>query len=240
VTEEGVSATATSVAQIKQEQLPINDPAHPTPDELYVAEVYTDVLKRRVEAEGLQFWANQLDAGAPTIIVARQLTHSAEYYANLIIRPAYQKYLNRDADPQGLAYWVDRMQHGLTDEALEAGFIGSDEFYNRAGGTDRLWVDAMYEVLLGRLPDSEGESFWVGQLEQGMSRASVANGFTASPEREAQRITADYVQFLGRVPSQEEIDFWVNEFESGVTNEDVITGFVGSDEYYRRVQLIGP
>ena len=31
------------------------------------------------------------------------------------------------------------MHGGLTDEQLEAGFIGSPEFYNHSGGTDKGW-----------------------------------------------------------------------------------------------------
>jgi uncharacterized protein (TIGR03118 family) len=240
VSEEGVSATIASTVTIGQELLPINDPAHPTPNQLYVAEVYTDVLLRRVDAAGLLYWSRQLDAGAPRDVVAGQLTHSAEYYSNIIIQPAYEKYLGRAADASGLAFWVAQMQQGLTDEELEAGFIGSDEFFNHAGGTDKLWVDALYVDLLGRLPDAQGEAYWVAKLVAGASRASVAFGFTDSAEREAERITADYLQFLDRLPSPTEVDAWLNEFEQGVTNEDVITGFAASDEYYRRVQAIGP
>ncbi|HVC92930.1 MAG TPA: DUF4214 domain-containing protein, partial [Pirellulales bacterium] len=240
VSEGGGSASVAGSAKIGQELLPIADPAHPTPNELFVAEAYTDVLRRRVDAGGLQFWAGQLDAGLARGVFTSQLTHSAEYYANIIIRPAYLQYLGRDADSEGLAFWVAQMQHGLTDEELEAGFIGSDEFFNHAGGTNKLWVDAMYQDLLGRAPDPQGETYWVTQLDQGTSRATVALGFAASPEREALRITQDYVDFLDRLPGQSEVDFWVQEFQNGVTNEDVITSFVASDEYYNHVQAIGP
>jgi len=240
VSEGGGSASVAGSAKIGQELLPIADPAHPTPNELFVAEAYTDVLRRRVDDGGLQFWAGQLDAGLARGVFTSQLTHSAEYYANIIIRPAYLQYLGRDADSEGLAFWVAQMQHGLMDEELEAGFIGSDEFFNHAGGTNKLWVDAMYQDLLGRAPDPQGETYWVTQLDQGTSRATVALGFAASPEREALRITQDYVDFLDRLPGQSEVDFWVQEFQNGVTNEDVITSFVASDEYYNHVQAIGP
>lgn len=102
-----------------------------------------------------------------------------------------QRFLGRTPDAAGMAYWVDQMQHhGLTDEALEAGFIGSAEFYRHAGGADRLWVDAKYQDLLGRQPDADGEVYRVRQLAQGASRSSVAFGFAASLERERQRILA--------------------------------------------------
>ena len=42
------------------------------------------------------------------------------------------------------------MQNGLTDQQLEAGFIASDEFFAKSGGTNATWVNALYMSLLGR------------------------------------------------------------------------------------------
>jgi hypothetical protein len=166
-------------------------------------------------------------------MVANALTHSAEYYRNLITG-VYQKYLGRGPDAAGLAYWVSRMQTGFSDELLEAGFIGAPEYYQHAGGTDRLWVDAMYQNLLGRFPDGPGEGYWVQQLAAGAGRAAVAYGFAASPEREGQRIAADYLQYLGRPLDAPGQAFWVDQFVNhGASNETVVAGFVGSVENYQ-------
>ena len=201
---------------------------------LYVESVYQDVLGRLADDGGLTYWAGQLDHGAPRGDVAALLVHSNEYYRNIIVTPAYQRFLGRLPDQTGLAFWVDRMQnHALTDERLEAGFIGSREFYSHAGGTDKSWVDAMYQDLLGRAADRAGESYWSNQLAHGASRADVAYGFAASLERERQRISDDYMHYLGRVPDEAGLDYWVRQFAQGVTNEDVITGFVASDEYFQ-------
>lgn len=93
--------------------------------------------------------------------------------------------------------------------------------------------DAMYQDLLGRPPDSTGESYWVQQLAMGAQRSDVAFGFAASIEREQQRVTADYMHFLGRTPDQAGLNFWVTQFTMGFTNEDLIAGFIASDEYFK-------
>jgi hypothetical protein len=124
--------------------------------------------------------------------------------------------------------------HGLTDERLEAGFISSPEFYTHAGGTDKAWVDALYQDLLGRPADAGGEAYWVHQLAVGVSRANVAYGFATGTERESQRITDDYMHYLGRQPDSQGLAYWVEQLASGVTNEQVITGFVASDEYFHK------
>jgi hypothetical protein len=166
--------------------------------------------------------------------IATALTSSAEYYANRITT-AYQTYLVRGPDTNGLAYWVNRMQQGLTDEQLEAGFIGSPEYIQKHGGTGAAWVVGMYHDILGRTPDPTGLAYWLNQLQQGVAPASIAYGFAASPEREAQRVTADYVKYLGRTPSQTEVSYWVDQFiNHGKTNEDVIAGFVSSPEDYQK------
>jgi type VI protein secretion system component Hcp len=222
----------------------IQDPAPPTPtvvsdsfnitetaNQRYVAAVYGDVLGRPVDMGGLAYWSTQLDQGAARANLVRLIDHSAEFFST-IIKPAYQQFLGRAADQAGVDYWVGRMIGGLTDEQLEAGFIGSPEFYQHAGGTDKAWIDAVYMSLLGRQADPPGESFWVGRLAQGADRAAVALGFAASLEREAQHVMGLYEKYLGRGAGLDEINYWVGQFKMGFTNEDIVTGFVSSDEYY--------
>jgi hypothetical protein len=163
--------------------------------------------------------------------VASALTHSAEYYANFIAA-AYQRYLGRGPDGPGLAAWVGAMQQGLTDEQLEAHFIGSDEYIALHGGASAGWVAGMYRDLLGRTPAPAEVAGWVSALADGLAPTAVAYGFAASAEREGQRVGDDYRRFLGRSPSQAEASGWVNGFLGGLVNEDVTAGFVGSPEHF--------
>jgi hypothetical protein len=168
-------------------------------------------------------------AGAATV-----LTHSAEYYAG-VVALAYQRYLGRPPSPSETAGWVSAMQQGLSDEHLEAGFIGSQEYINAHGGQGAGWVTGMYKDLLGRSPSQQEVDLWVGVLAGGTSTEQVAYGFAASAEREGQHVTADYNAFLGRPPSQAEVAAWVDGFvHQGVTNEGVIAGFAGSPEYFQK------
>jgi hypothetical protein len=166
----------------------------------------------------------------PTL--ANALTHSAEYYAGFITA-AYQKYLGRTPLPSEVAAWVNAMLNGLSDERLEAGFIGSPEYITNHGGSGAAWVTGMYQDLLGRTPAASEVTAWVQALEGRLTPNQVAYGFAASAEREGQRVTADYQKFLGRAPAPAEGGGWVTAFENGYANEDVIAGFVGSPEYYQ-------
>jgi hypothetical protein len=197
----------------------------------FVEALYQDVLGRAADPAALAWWVPQLDQGTPRSALTLALTHSDEYY-HQIIDAAYQKYLGRAADPLSLTYWTELMHAGLSDEWLEADFIGSAEFYRHSGGTDKAWVDAMYKDLLGRPADAAGEAYWVNALAAGSTRTSVAYGFAASPEREAEVIQTDYSTYLGRTAGEAEVASWVLAFESGASNENVIAGFAASDEYF--------
>jgi hypothetical protein len=167
--------------------------------------------------------------------IAFNFTHSREYYANFITA-AYQQYLGRNPAASEVAGWVTGMASGYSDENVEAGFIGSPEYIHSHGGSGAGWVSGMYHDLLGRTPAQTEVDGWVQNLAKGMSPMEVAHGFAASPEREGQRVTADYVKFLGRTPAASEVAGWVNAFRNGLDNESVVAGFVGSPEDYRNHQ----
>jgi hypothetical protein len=204
-----------------------------TASKQWVAAVYQDVLGRAPDLGGLLSWARQLDQGANRTSLATKIATSSEYYT-IVIRRAYQQFLGRQPDAKGLASWLYQMQHGLTDEWLESHFIASPEYYRRAGNTDKGWVNAMYQDLLGRRPDPVGEANWLYRLAHGARRLDVAHGFAASKERETLRIQADYRAYLGRDADPQGLANWLNAFLHGKTNEDLIAAFVGSDEYYRK------
>jgi hypothetical protein len=174
---------------------------------------------------------NQGSGIAARTSVAYAITQSAEYFSNFITS-AYSKYLGRTPDASGMAYWINLMQNGLSDEHLEAGFIGSVEYIANHGGAGAGWVQGMYFNLLGRTPAPSEVQYWLSQLASGQSTADIAYGFAASQERESQRVQADYQQYLGRNASPTEVPYWVNVFLSGSSNEKVVAGFVSSQEYF--------
>ena len=159
------------------------------------------------------------------------LTQSAEYYRN-VITAAYATYLGRVPDAAGLSYWLGQMAGGLSDERLEAGFLGSAEYVRNHGGAGAGWVQSLYVTLLGRSPSSAEVQGWLAQLANGAATAAVAYGFAASAERESLRVAADYQLYLGRSARADEVQYWVSAFLSGGSNEKVVAGILASPEYF--------
>jgi hypothetical protein len=165
--------------------------------------------------------------------VAQGFTSSPEYCTNLVTA-AYQKLLRRAPDAQGLAFWVNRLQQGLSDEQMEAAFISSPEYLQHHGGPGEAWIRSLYQDVLGRTADTAGLTFWQQALANGLTPAEVAQGFTASTEREGQRVGDDYQRFLGRAPTAVEVESGVDQLRHGRGNEDLIVRLVTSDEYIAR------
>lgn len=163
--------------------------------------------------------------------VAMSLTHSTAYDVRLVAQ-AYRQYVGRSPDAAGLSYWVTRLESGLTDEQLTAALIGSPEYVQAHGGTDALWIGAMYQDLLGRGADLAGWQHWMSVLASGGSRYEVALGIATSAEHEARVVANDYFTYLGRTASPADINYWVGQFAAGAQNEDVVAGFLASPEYF--------
>jgi hypothetical protein len=175
--------------------------------------------------------ASQTNTVSPLLQVASDITHSTEHYSDLITA-AYEQYLNRPPESQGFNFWLQQMVQGLSDESLEASFIGSAEYIANHGGTGAIWVQGLYLDLLGRDPAQSEVAWWLGALANGMTSTAVAHKFATSPEREGQRITEDYWTYLDRLPEPGVVDWWVQSFQGGISNEDVSASFVGSPEYF--------
>jgi hypothetical protein len=101
----------------------------------------------------------------------------------------YTAFFDRAPDAAGLAYWVNELQTGLiTLEQMASNWVneqpeGQAKYPN--GTSDTAFLDAIYQNVLGRSPDAEGQQYWLNQLSSGaMSRdvfiAAIINGAHAN------------------------------------------------------------
>lgn len=94
----------------------------------------------------------------------------------------YANTLHRSADDAGRAYWVDLLSSKKSSGSEVAnGFFTSQEFINLNLNNEQF-VSTLYMVFFDRTPDQAGLNYWVGQLNNGMTRSQVISGFTGSAE----------------------------------------------------------
>src|SRR5262249_15711658 len=96
---------------------------------------------------------------------------SPEYLTN-VVEGYYRAYLQRDADPTGLSSWLSLLGAGGTLEQVQAGIIGSPEYFqNRGGNTTLGYLNALYQDVLSRAIDPTGQAVFSGALADRSTRS---------------------------------------------------------------------
>ena len=168
----------------------------------------------------------------------------------------YVECLGRQPDPDGLNNWVDYLVAGTrTGADVAFGFMFSQEYLLRFR-TDSEFVDDSYHAFFDREPDADGKANWLGDLERGVSRQSVLNGFVYSlefvnlsnrfgtiPYTEAQQqrytvrlfIRRFYVEVLEREADEPGLTYWADGLIDGsLVGSQLAWNFTFSPEYLLR------
>jgi photosystem II stability/assembly factor-like uncharacterized protein len=206
-------------------------------DSSFVTALYTnpsilgrDTLPTADELNGWLGLLSQAEIAARSGIVSAFL--QSNEYRTLLISSYYSRYLGRAAFATDVAVWLPKLQMGLTDEAFLAALLGSDEYFANHGSTDQSWLAGAFSDLLNRPPDPSGQSLYLGQLQAGVSRSTVALELLTSAEYRTDLIQADFMKYLGRAASTTDVMGFLSALQSGATDEAVIVSLVSSPEFY--------
>ena len=211
-----------------------------TLNQVLVAENYQVFLHRSTDNDptGLAFWSAQLDKGVSPNTVGLGIADSTES-ANDFVTTQYQNFLGRAPDQAGLTFWLGQLQSGRTPDQVSAGILGSPEFFANAGSTNQGFLNALYADVLGRAPDTSGNTFWLNALASGVSRTTVAFDFVSSSEAAGNELTnVDYPGILGRAPDTTGLSFWTTALtgpQPARTQQQVRVQFIDSTENTSRI-----
>ena len=167
-------------------------------NEAYLKTLYKAFFNRAPDSAGFAFWINTLNHGTSKTEVLDGFLHSDEFATlsqSFGIVPAkpqnsvqgfverfYTEVLGRTSDREGLAYWTSQLEsHALTGEDVARGFVQSQEFDNK-GLNNETYVKTLYQSFFGREADEGGFYYWVNELNHGVSREDILNGFLHSQE----------------------------------------------------------
>ena len=181
----------------------------------FVQTLYRTFFGREADEGGLAAWVGVLDGGENRQNVIEGFINSTDW-ANLCLSygipsggtgtPSievepnqatidfatrlYTTCLNRNADQGGLMAWAHQLANQRdTGTGAARGFFFSEEFTGQNVDNGE-YVARLYRTFMGREPDQAGYDAWVGQLDSGISREEVFNGFAQSVE--FTRICASY------------------------------------------------
>jgi hypothetical protein len=103
-----------------------------------------------------------------------------------------------------------------------------------AADRNRVFVQHVYQDVLGRQADPAALATFGAGLAQGMTRMQVAQAVLGSPEYAAVVVTALYGRLLHRQPDPAGLAAYVGVLQHGGTAEQVEAQLVASDEYAQR------
>jgi hypothetical protein len=155
----------------------------------------------------------------------------------------YQKYLGRGVEPFGLDTWQRFLASGQTYAANEALIGGSDEAFQRAGGTNQSWVVFLYQTLLGRNPSGGEEASWVNPLNAlQISRPQVVIGFLRSVELTGNVVRGWYQSYQPgglTTPPEDSLAAASWDLRRGKLEEQVLADILTSNGDYVATQVEG-
>jgi hypothetical protein len=215
-------------------QLPV--PSLPRDTVKFIRALYSDFLEREPAQSEIQHWGGLLQGGFPRGSVASGFVTSDEYRL-LRIDAAYRQILGRSSEFGGRMSWLNGMKAGtLTTDDIEQALFVSQEYFERKGGTNRLFVEALYADLLHR-PASESEAAgWTADLDAGRTtRGQIISIFWRSLETARERVSIMYLKYFGRVAEYGSVVYW-GDFNLAHGDSAVRSALTGSQEYWNVAQ----
>jgi hypothetical protein len=212
-------------------------PVLPLNLQLYVTQVYIDVLGRTPGDREWPGWVRAILRGMPRAQVASGFVNSNEYRL-LKIDEAYRDVLGREADEGGRQGWLKGIQQGLTtpDDIYQV-FLATQEFYLRNGGTNELYVNGLYELVIGRSATPSERTYWAGMIAS-KSRKWVVNAIYNAPETRQSRVGEAFLAYVRREATPDEKTKWA----SYIASKGALAfraQLLGSTEYWNLAQT-GP
>ncbi len=172
-----------------------------TSEQRDLAKLYMATFDRAPDAQGFEFWANELETGASMLDVARSLFESSEgqeIYGDkgveALVDTVYGNLLNRTPDTEGKDYWVGQLSDRAVSRAfsVEAVINGARANETARGQADAQLIQdktdvAEYFVTLG-LNDTDQARSILDQIEAGKSvevvKADMDNSTSPQPSHQ--------------------------------------------------------
>jgi hypothetical protein len=110
--------------------------------------------------------------------------------------------------------------------------VNATVFPSNSHAVNQVYVEGIYDSVLGRAADSAGLKYWMNYLSQpGAARQTMATAIWASPEHRQSEINSYYQTFLGRSADNAGLAFWTQAFAGGAQEGDVVKGIMVSPEF---------
>jgi hypothetical protein len=209
-----------------------------TPNQVYVNQLYHDLLRREPDPGGFMAWTSLLDHNQATRSqVAAGFVHSQEFLRQEV-SDLYHTFLHRDPDPIGWDAWTRFLMQGHTLEQVEAQFAASPEYFQRrVGGNTNDFLATLIMDAYNRAINPSDRALFGDAFSSGRDRERIAEHVFATHEFRQDLVQSDYQRFLDRKADPGGLNAAVAALQNGLSDETLIAVLVGAPEYVARGAL---
>jgi len=185
-------------------------PSEPMP---FVEFSYEEFYGRTGDDDGVNFWTGLVSSGALSQAEVLEAFLEAGEYQDFVQLLLLSYYAVFDTLPtsEERTDLLAQLRSGTALESIVAGFLASATFAERFGTelSDADFVTRLYQVILGREPDTGGFAYWLGELTGGVSRETLLIAFALAVEEHANDALVDttllYQNLRNRTPTAPEL-----------------------------------
>ena len=200
---------------------------HEGTNEGFVAGLYHDLLGRDASDDEVKGWVDQLATrDRASVALKFMLTSEA---ATREVTALYPQFLRRNADSSSDVF-VKALQQGVDSRSVLANIIISDEYF--ATARQALWLEHIYQDVLGRQAGPDDLTIWLANLRSGMRADMVAAAIADSDEAHQPIVRGVYQSLLGRDADSTGLAAFSKVLLAGGSVANVIAGVAGSPEYF--------
>jgi len=212
----------------------------------FVSGAVQALANRSFDAAKDQGLVNQLNSGQIKLLDAAATIEVSDDAINFNITDLYNRLLLRAPDAFGRAFFFAQFKAGTSLQEVKAQIIGSQEYFqSQAGGSDNLFIRAVFADQLGRDVDAVGQAYFSAELANSnlgtaeQRRQLVARQVINSDEGASKEVRVLYTNFLVRQVDATGLAVFSSQltasvFGPPVAEQEVISRLVGSQEFFNR------
>jgi uncharacterized protein YkwD len=229
----GLGAPVTNVVTVGSTNVRLNilpgSGVAPGANDEHIRKLYLAALGRAASDAEVNAWRPVIGGTDGPATAASLIERSAEARTRLV-KEWYGTYLGRPASGGEEQGWVAVLVNGAAEEDVLARILGSQEYLNRAGGSDAALVQTLFQTFLHRKAGDAEVGVFLTHVAPGAGRGGVARIVLSSDEFRGDMVRAFYAGLLHRdvKPAPAEVNAWVS---SGLDLCAIRVGFKGSREF---------
>ena len=201
-------------------------------NELYLNQLYLDLLDRPIDPVGLAGWEAQLNAGVARASVILSIESSPEFALTTLADLSHSLTGTAPTAAEQAAALQLQGQNQANALTLEAIILNSPGFYQtQGGGTNAGFVAAAGLAATGQaLPSSQAASLLA--LANAGNRPGAVTSLLSSPSTYAYLVNSDYLRFLSRPAETAGLQYFTAQLQANVSPNLISAQFLASPEYY--------